>query len=494
VLIVDDDRYQADFADDPAQGRDGDEHRQRALRVMDALREFDPELILMDIYMPEVDGIELTSIIREETDFVAIPIVFLSGEQNPTSSSRRLSVGGDDFITKRSARSTSSASSPTVSGGPARCIARSGCTARRRPTASVASSGSACSSTRRQGHRSERPPTEAQGLICVEIDGATQLREKIGIGGVDSLVAQLGNLLVGELGPQDLMTKLGDTRFGIFVRRAAETEVGDLGERCASGWGRTVSTRGSTSRGSPSAPASASRTTASKTVGPRHARGRGLRERGRRRGNRVAYYHHEDTDAQRRLANVELSTQLRKALAEDRFEPQFQALLDVSNSARDHFEMTLRLRGPEGDLVDQDLVRSTAAHAVLLDRLDRLAVEKALGVLAERRGRATRPTSSSACPGSPPGRELRHLAFRPAAGPSARRHRSRPRVPATGDLRPHEQRAHGDRALKDMGIAVGLSRFPDKPVAVKVLRFLQADYVRLSDALAGATSDRSRPS
>jgi EAL domain-containing protein (putative c-di-GMP-specific phosphodiesterase class I) len=39
-------------------------------------------------------------------------------------------------------------------------------------------------------------------------------------------------------------------------------------------------------------------------------------------------------------------------------------------------------------------------------------------------------------------------------------------------------------AVKEMGISVGLSRFPDKPVALKVLRFLQADYVRLNDALA----------
>jgi len=49
-------------------------------------------------------------------------------------------------------------------------------------------------------------------------------------------------------------------------------------------------------------------------------------------------------------------------------------------------------------------------------------------------------------------------------------------------------------ALKDMGIAIGLSRFPDKPVAIKVLRFLQADYVASARRSQPATSRRSRAS
>ena len=50
--------------------------------------------------MPEVNGIELTTIIRDHQEFAAIPIVFLSGEQNADKQLDALSVGGDDFVAK----------------------------------------------------------------------------------------------------------------------------------------------------------------------------------------------------------------------------------------------------------------------------------------------------------------------------------------------------------------------------------------------------------
>jgi PleD family two-component response regulator/EAL domain-containing protein (putative c-di-GMP-specific phosphodiesterase class I) len=487
VLIVDDDRYQADFAATILR-KAGMETSivNEPLRVMDSLREFDPELILMDIYMPEVDGIELTSIIREETDFVAVPIVFLSGEQNPDKQLSALSVGGDDFITKpispkhlvsivtnriRRARAMHRAERLHQ----AEDIDRLGRLVRERVFFDRIA----------KAIDSERPPTEAQGLLCVELDQATRLREQIGIGGVDSVVAQLGNVLVGELGPQDIMAKLGDTRFGVFVRRAAESDVAALGERLCQRVaahrfdsapdvkGITLSTGICLVDDSVEDP-SGLVTRASVACASAADAG----------GNRMSYYRQEDTDSQRRLATVELSTQLRKALADDRFEPQFQAMLDVSNSTRDHFEMTLRLRGPEGDPVDADLIRSTAAHAVLLDRLDRLAVEKALGVLAERRRQGHETYLFLGLSG------LTATDANFATWLSARL-RARQlvgtglvlefRLPEISDHMSSARTVIG--ALKDMGVAVGLSRFPDKPVAIKVLRFLQADYVRLGEAL-----------
>ena len=39
---------------------------------------FRPELVLMDQYMPKIDGRELGAIIRQEAAFLTIPIVFLS--------------------------------------------------------------------------------------------------------------------------------------------------------------------------------------------------------------------------------------------------------------------------------------------------------------------------------------------------------------------------------------------------------------------------------
>ncbi|MDO4289584.1 MAG: response regulator transcription factor [Eubacterium sp.] len=54
-------------------------------------------LILMDIMMPEMDGINATSKIREHHN---IPIIFLSAKAEDNDKILGLTVGGDDYITK----------------------------------------------------------------------------------------------------------------------------------------------------------------------------------------------------------------------------------------------------------------------------------------------------------------------------------------------------------------------------------------------------------
>lgn len=56
-----------------------------------------PDLILLDINMPEMDGLELCQYIREH---VACPIIFLTARVTEQDVICGLSVGGDDYITK----------------------------------------------------------------------------------------------------------------------------------------------------------------------------------------------------------------------------------------------------------------------------------------------------------------------------------------------------------------------------------------------------------
>ena len=56
-----------------------------------------PDLILLDINMPEMDGLELCKIIRNN---VACPILFLTARITEQDKVNGLQVGGDDYITK----------------------------------------------------------------------------------------------------------------------------------------------------------------------------------------------------------------------------------------------------------------------------------------------------------------------------------------------------------------------------------------------------------
>ncbi|MBF0357220.1 MAG: diguanylate cyclase [Magnetococcales bacterium] len=70
------------------------------LTVMEPLESFRPDLILMDLYMPGCSGLELARVIRQQSAFVSIPIVYLSGETDLKKQLAAMSLGGDDFLTK----------------------------------------------------------------------------------------------------------------------------------------------------------------------------------------------------------------------------------------------------------------------------------------------------------------------------------------------------------------------------------------------------------
>ncbi|HEX3078345.1 MAG TPA: response regulator transcription factor [Lachnospiraceae bacterium] len=66
---------------------------------MEALQKLScqPDIILLDIMMPDIDGIELCQVIRNK---VSCPILFLSARSEEQDRIKGLSVGGDDYIIK----------------------------------------------------------------------------------------------------------------------------------------------------------------------------------------------------------------------------------------------------------------------------------------------------------------------------------------------------------------------------------------------------------
>lgn len=59
-----------------------------------------PNLIVLDIMMPELDGVETCRLLREKKEFDQIPIAFLTARDEDFSQITALDAGGDDYITK----------------------------------------------------------------------------------------------------------------------------------------------------------------------------------------------------------------------------------------------------------------------------------------------------------------------------------------------------------------------------------------------------------
>jgi DNA-binding response OmpR family regulator/EAL domain-containing protein (putative c-di-GMP-specific phosphodiesterase class I) len=101
VLVVDDDRSQALYCASIL-GKQGIEvHTEtEATRAMEVLEKVRPDLLLLDLNMPGVDGTELTARIRDRPEFALLPIVILTGEQDDARRYDALRAGGDDYLLK----------------------------------------------------------------------------------------------------------------------------------------------------------------------------------------------------------------------------------------------------------------------------------------------------------------------------------------------------------------------------------------------------------
>ncbi|MHB9156006.1 MAG: response regulator transcription factor [Endomicrobiales bacterium] len=59
-----------------------------------------PELVILDVKMPRIGGIELCRLLRENPQTKAIPVIMLTVESSETDKVIGLEVGADDYITK----------------------------------------------------------------------------------------------------------------------------------------------------------------------------------------------------------------------------------------------------------------------------------------------------------------------------------------------------------------------------------------------------------
>lgn len=64
------------------------------------LEEVTPDLILMDVGLPWLNGFELAQMLKEHKDLKKIPLVFVSGKTGDEDVKKAFEVGADDFIKK----------------------------------------------------------------------------------------------------------------------------------------------------------------------------------------------------------------------------------------------------------------------------------------------------------------------------------------------------------------------------------------------------------
>ena len=70
------------------------------LEAIGFARDFEPDLIILDVMMPELDGLRLCSMLKVDTQLKDVPILFLTARSDADERVKGFERGADDYLTK----------------------------------------------------------------------------------------------------------------------------------------------------------------------------------------------------------------------------------------------------------------------------------------------------------------------------------------------------------------------------------------------------------
>lgn len=107
VLVVDDDDFQRNILRALLEAED---YRLvfagGGVEALNILRKMQPDLILMDILMPDLDGVETTRRLKTMPQFANVPVIMITGKSEGTSVRDSMKAGATDFLVKPFERDT----------------------------------------------------------------------------------------------------------------------------------------------------------------------------------------------------------------------------------------------------------------------------------------------------------------------------------------------------------------------------------------------------
>lgn len=68
--------------------------------IMTRARVFQPDLVILDVMMPEISGVQLCRMLKADPKLKRVPVVFLSARSEEGDRIQGLEVGGDDYVCK----------------------------------------------------------------------------------------------------------------------------------------------------------------------------------------------------------------------------------------------------------------------------------------------------------------------------------------------------------------------------------------------------------
>ena len=232
-------------------------------------------------------------------------------------------------------------------------------------------------------HNSEH----THALLYVDLDQFKVVNDTFGHTAGDELLLQVSEIIQANIRSTDILARIGGDEFGVLLQYCDSERAGEVAEvirvaieehrfawqdaftniRCSIGV--VMVTNESPSVGSVMSSADVA-CYAAKDMGR----------------NRIHVY--QDGDGVARHEEMKWVSRITSALEEDRFELFFQPIIGIGSrkgDERGHYELLLRMRDEDGELVQPGRFIPAAERFNMMSRLDRWVIHEALSNLADRK-------------------------------------------------------------------------------------------------------------
>ena len=383
IMIVEDDRSQTLFAESILR-KAGMETLAitEGLCALDELDRFRPELILMDLYMPDVDGMELTALIREREAFISTPIVFLSGEHDADKHFEALNAGGDDFLSKP-IRPKHLISAVTNRVRRARQMS-----ARQQPAPVVAATPAPDGTVARdmllqrlaECLAMEDARSRAGGLVAFELEDAATLRMRLGDARSERLLGEIASFIAGHAGAHDRVARDGDAG---FLMLNSDREGAQLGPYAANIRDRLSRETFAAAEGAAQLLLDAGVAPFENSVGDAIAMldaAKSSIAKARGAGRHGVFVVHDET----KTNDAELARLIRFALDGAGLQILFQPIVSLHGEEHEQFQALMRLKGDDGHQYAAAEIVPVAERVGMIAEIDRWVFAECVAMIVER--------------------------------------------------------------------------------------------------------------
>jgi diguanylate cyclase (GGDEF)-like protein len=180
----------------------------KAETIMNELESFHPDVFLLDMHMPKINGLEVAKLLRQQSKYDYVPIIFLTADDDINTKLEVLQCGADDVIPKNTLPSliVQQVNSRIQRGQEIRYLAS------RDSLTGVLNHGQIMDAAAHALRLASRQQKSAM-VVMIDLDNFKKVNDKYGHLGGDKVLVSLGQLLINSVRDTDYVGRYGGEEF-----------------------------------------------------------------------------------------------------------------------------------------------------------------------------------------------------------------------------------------------------------------------------------------